>query len=108
MRQRLCAGSAPCWCSGIAVPAVPWGPIAPGDLPAAIQLEDLRPPARTEDKTDPGAGKTLNEIAKETVLECVSRHHGNLIQAAKELGISRTTLWRRPKEYKEAGFRPEA
>ena len=79
--------------------------ISLNDLPAVIQSEDLRPPARTEDKTDTSLGKTLNEIAKETVLECVSRHHGNLMQAAKELGIGRTTLWRRLREYKEVDSR---
>jgi DNA-binding NtrC family response regulator len=87
------------WAAAIAATDV----VSPGDLPAAIQPGNRESPSLTEDKADSGSKRTLNEIAKETVLDCVSRHHGNLMQAAKELGISRTTLWRRLKEYKEVG-----
>ena len=90
-------GNAIHWAAAIAATDV----ISASDLPAAIQPEDPRFPVRTEIKTDTPSGKTLNEISKDTVLECVSRHRGNMMQAAKELGIGRTTLWRRLKEYKD-------
>ncbi|MCC7017382.1 MAG: sigma-54-dependent Fis family transcriptional regulator [Rhodospirillales bacterium] len=89
------------WAAAIAATDV----ISPSDLPAAIQHGNRQSLAPTEDKPDGNSGKTLNEIAKNTVLECVARHHGNLMQAARELGISRTTLWRRLREYREVESR---
>jgi two-component system response regulator HydG len=37
----------------------------------------------------------LNEVEKSTILRVIERHHGNLTKAAKELGITRTALYRR-------------
>jgi two-component system response regulator HydG len=41
----------------------------------------------------------LDDREYQLVLRAVSRHPGRLDQAAKELGISRTTLWRRMRKY---------
>jgi DNA-binding NtrC family response regulator len=41
----------------------------------------------------------LGDREKLLVMRAVSRHPGRLDQAAKELGISRTTLWRRMRKY---------
>lgn len=41
----------------------------------------------------------LRAKERELILECLSRHHRNLTRTAKELGISRVTLWRKLKDY---------
>ncbi|MBC6989057.1 sigma-54-dependent transcriptional regulator [Hymenobacter sp. BT491] len=37
----------------------------------------------------------LNEVEKNTILRVIERHNGNITKAAKELGITRTALYRR-------------
>ncbi len=37
----------------------------------------------------------LNEIEKNTILRVIERHNGNITKAAKELGLTRTALYRR-------------
>lgn len=39
--------------------------------------------------------KTLAEIERETIQECLDRHDGNVSEAARELGISRVTVYRK-------------
>lgn len=41
----------------------------------------------------------LKEIEKETIARVVDKHKGNITQAAKELGITRTALYRRLNKY---------
>jgi DNA-binding NtrC family response regulator len=41
----------------------------------------------------------LREVEKNTIKEVLKKHKGNLSAASKELGIGRTTLWRKIKEY---------
>jgi two-component system response regulator HydG len=43
--------------------------------------------------------KALDERERELILEAIGRNEGNLERAAKDLGISRVTLWRRMKKY---------
>ena len=40
------------------------------------------------------AGRKLEEIIREAVEQAVAANGGNRAQAARQLGISRTTLWR--------------
>lgn len=47
-------------------------------------------PSHAEVRTD----RTLDEIITEVVQQAVAAHHGNRAAAARQLGISRTTLWR--------------
>lgn len=54
----------------------------PGTAPAAVPMADQ-----------------LGDREYQLVLRAVKRHPGHLDQAAKELGISRTTLWRRMRKY---------
>lgn len=64
-----------------------------GDLPP--ELTDAK---RADDAVVPGAGADLEASAdKETrkILDILERAHGNKNQAAKMLGVSRVTLWRR-------------
>ncbi len=42
---------------------------------------------------------SLAEIEKEHILRVIARHQGNATTAARQLGISRTTLWRKLREY---------
>jgi DNA-binding NtrC family response regulator len=57
--------------------------------------------------TDNGLVGTLAEQEREAILEALSVTGGRLAEAARKLGISRTTLWRRLRTYGEAG-RPSA
>ena len=57
----------------------------------------LRAPHNTAQPVDPvGANpnQTLEEIIRSAVQQTVAAHGGNRAAAARQLGISRTTLWR--------------
>lgn len=41
----------------------------------------------------------LGEMEKQTILKVIEKHHGNITQAAKELGLTRTALYRRLHKY---------
>ncbi|HEY2982433.1 MAG TPA: sigma 54-interacting transcriptional regulator [Anaerolineales bacterium] len=70
-----------------------------------IELEHLppaigKPSALVKGKTLPQPVRTLLEAEKEAIIAAGEAAHGNLTKAAKSLGISRTTLWRKMKEFK--------
>lgn len=44
-------------------------------------------------------GVTLADQERRTILDTLQSTHGKLAEAARRLGISRTTLWRRLKAY---------
>ena len=48
------------------------------------------------------AGMTLDEIERQTILQALEQHKGNLSQVALALGISRAALYRRLEKYKIA------
>jgi two-component system, NtrC family, response regulator HydG len=85
--------------------------IQPEDLPAAVRAPRLlegQPEARTlvpeivtGDMRRSTSRETwsLAEVEKEHIRNVLDRHHGNATAAAKQLGISRTTLWRKFREY---------
>lgn len=62
--------------------------ILPGDLPEELALATPDLPAR---ETLASGRKTLSEAA---IRQAVSACKGNLTQAARQLGVGRTTLWR--------------
>ncbi|MCE9582443.1 MAG: sigma-54 dependent transcriptional regulator [Planctomycetes bacterium] len=69
-----------------------------------VRVEDLPPDVVGKPGEGPrpealGAAKSLDEAEREFILECVKRCDGNLARAANDLGIGRTTLWRRLKRY---------
>ena len=41
----------------------------------------------------------LSTIEKNTILRVIEKHHGNISKAAKELGLTRTALYRRLSKY---------
>ncbi|MDR1153791.1 MAG: sigma-54 dependent transcriptional regulator [Bacteroidales bacterium] len=45
------------------------------------------------------AGSNLSEMEKNTILRVIDRHNGNISKAAKELGLTRTALYRRLNKY---------
>jgi DNA-binding NtrC family response regulator len=85
--------------------------LGPADLPAAIRSPRLLP--RAAASAADGAGEaaaaterartalleqrdrlSLDEVTREHVVRVLARHHGNATAAAKQLGLSRTTMWR--------------
>jgi DNA-binding NtrC family response regulator len=42
---------------------------------------------------------SLDDLEKNTIINAVEKHHGNLSKAATELGLTRTALYRRLKKY---------
>jgi transcriptional regulator with PAS, ATPase and Fis domain len=92
--------------------------ILPDDLPGAIRAPRLLPRTRPDAESgasgapgeastapvDYGAlaardGWSLAEVEKEHIRRVLERHKGNATAAAKQLGISRTTLWRKLRQY---------
>lgn len=55
-------------------------------------------PAKASEKTV-FAGMTLDEIERQTILQALEQHKGNLSQVAVSLGISRAALYRRLEKY---------
>ncbi len=58
------------------------------------QYETSRPPEHDQ----PGELK-LSSIEKTTILKVIQKHNGNITRAAKELGLTRTALYRRLDKY---------
>ncbi len=48
---------------------------------------------------EPTAGATLAELEKRAIVSALERHAGNVTHAAHELGITRTSLYRRMEKY---------
>jgi DNA-binding NtrC family response regulator len=85
--------------------AVADGPaIRPEDLPAVFHAPRLLPEAQDAAPRPAAAaadrdGWTLAQIEREHIERVLARHRWNATAAARQLGISRTTLWRKLKEY---------
>ncbi|MBL7756578.1 MAG: sigma-54-dependent Fis family transcriptional regulator, partial [Chitinophagaceae bacterium] len=48
--------------------------------------------------TEP-AETTLSAVEKNTILKVIEKHNGNITKAARELGLTRTALYRRLSKY---------
>ena len=76
-----------------------------GDLPTQLQQRGLEARraavAAGEDSAAAGAPelKTLAELEREAILGAIRTLNGDKLQAAKLLGIGKTTLYRKLKEY---------
>jgi two-component system response regulator HydG len=76
-----------------------------GDLPTQLQqqgLEARRTAAATSEPAGDGNApelKTLADLERDAILGAIRTLHGDKLQAAKLLGIGKTTLYRKLKEY---------
>ena len=84
--------------------------VRPGDLPAAVRAPRLLTrgaPAGARTRAaaarraaGPTAGAwPLSRVEEEHIRLVLARHRGNATAAARQLGISRTTLWRKLRQY---------
>jgi DNA-binding NtrC family response regulator len=99
--------------------AVTEGPVVgAADLPGSIRTPRLLPEgvgepgeasalgaalavaAGPRDASDPREDWSLAQVEKEHIRRVLARHRGNATLAARQLGISRTTLWRKLREYR--------
>ena len=90
--------------------------LTPADLPAAIRSPRLLPRAAASTADAGGEAsatvervlaaeraardrKSLDEVTREHVVRVLERHRGNATAAARQLGLSRTTMWRMLKRW---------
>ena len=88
--------------------------IRPGDLPTAVRTPRMLPrhepaesgvPSRPPETATASARAesrdawSLADVEKEHIRRVLALHRGNATSAARQLGISRTTLWRKLREY---------
>ena len=86
--------------------------IAPEDLPSALRTPRMLPTrgsaglsespihdAGDQAHVNGRDGWSLAEVEREHIRRVLARHRGNATAAARQLGISRTTLWRKLREY---------
>jgi Nif-specific regulatory protein len=68
--------------------------IHPENLPAQMQLAT---PAISKPPPPPSsdAPRSLSDIERDTIADSLKRHNGNIVAACKELGIPRSTMYRR-------------
>jgi len=74
----------------VALASGPWITLA--DLPAAVR-------ASAEASKEGGLETVLNQVECDLILQAIQRHEGHLERAARDLGMSRVTLWRKMKKY---------
>ncbi|MCK4944302.1 MAG: helix-turn-helix domain-containing protein, partial [Candidatus Aminicenantes bacterium] len=72
------------------------------ESPVLTPDDFLFPPVsdRTGDREDGSQNYNLDEMEKRTISRAIEKHDGNISQAARELGLTRTSLYRRMKKYK--------
>ena len=83
-----------------------------GDLPTQLQQQGLAAHhaaaavAEAGDAVEAPQVQSLAEMEREAILGAIRTLHGDKLQAAKLLGIGKTTLYRKLKEYGIAGTMP--
>ncbi len=84
--------------------------ILPSDLPATMRAPRMLPRLATSRRAPDPADRrgaavesrdswSLADVEREHIVRVLRRHQGNSTAAARQLGISRTTLWRKLREY---------
>ncbi len=66
--------------------------ITPAELPPSVREHGYNPPTKEIERA-------LHDVERDLIVEAIERNQGNLEKAAKDLGMSRTTLWRKMKKY---------
>jgi two-component system response regulator HydG len=69
-----------------------------GDLPTALQNLNAQEPVVAV-KVESSGIRTLAELEKRAILHAITTLNGDKLEAAKQLGIGKTTLYRKLKEY---------
>jgi transcriptional regulator of acetoin/glycerol metabolism len=66
-----------------------------------LQANDLpfSPIETTQVEETELAEMKLSDVEKNTILKVIEKHHGNITRAARELGLTRTALYRRLSKY---------
>jgi len=62
---------------------------------SGLRLEDLLLPRRPTAAAENAVELNLEALEKKTIQQAVAKHEGNLSKAAQELGLGRTTLYRK-------------
>ncbi len=93
------------------------GIVRPADLPKRVSASaggvaprPSSPPADTAASREPATAadrrmardevpRTLEDIERRAITEALARHNGNMMNVVRELGIGRTTLYRKLKKY---------
>lgn len=74
-----------------------------GDFPTQLQQHGLETRRAVTDHPEPDSGSpgvmTLADLERQAILDAIRRLRGDKLQAAKLLGIGKTTLYRKLKEY---------
>ncbi|RMF74586.1 MAG: sigma-54-dependent Fis family transcriptional regulator [Acidobacteria bacterium] len=79
--------------------------IGPQHLPTDLRsIQAPEPAAGTPGLAGGLAGRTMEEIEREAILQSLERTGGNRTQAAEMLGIGLRTLQRKLKQYKQEGY----
>ena len=68
---------------------------------AVLEAKDIIfSPLETDTEAEEEMQQTnLSTVEKNTILRVIEKHNGNISKAAKELGITRTALYRRLSKY---------
>lgn len=69
------------------------------DLPTEILVESTKGKNECSSIKEPSEPKSLKTLEKESILQSLIRFNGNISKASKALGISRTTLYKKIREY---------
>jgi DNA-binding NtrC family response regulator len=84
-----------------------------GDLPTQLQQQGLAAhraaaaAVESEETVDAPRVQSLAELERQAILGAIRTLHGDKLQAAKLLGIGKTTLYRKLKEYGIADTLPD-
>jgi len=69
------------------------------DLPTALQNFHAQTPVVAVDTEQSSGISPLAELEKKAILHAITVLNGDKLEAAKQLGIGKTTLYRKLKEY---------
>jgi transcriptional regulator with PAS, ATPase and Fis domain len=72
--------------------------IQPRNLPSYLRSKQIEPPARAKISEEQDLA-VLERVERDLIASALERTGGSTAAAAKELGIHRTTLWRKMKRY---------
>ncbi|MGB7064227.1 MAG: sigma 54-interacting transcriptional regulator [Syntrophobacteria bacterium] len=72
--------------------------IQPRNLPSYLRSKQIEPPAHAKISEEQDLA-VLERVERDLIASALERNGGNTAATAKELGIHRTTLWRKMKRY---------